>query len=86
MTINTGRRSGVKTITFGIIGNATNYYTDDMEARGKTDKTSYLGELASYATSKGLDATILDKADYVNSVYPYTWDAIVGYKSGIIAS
>ena len=86
MTINTGRRSGVKTITFGIIGNATNYYTDDMEARGKTDKTSYLGELASYATSKGLDATILDKADYVNSVYPYTWDAIVGYKSGMIAT
>lgn len=86
MTIKTGRRSGVKTITFGIIGNATNYYTDDMEANGNTDKTSYLGELAAYATAKGLDAAILDRADYVNSVYPYTWDAIVGYKSGMIAT
>lgn len=86
LNFDTKRNGGLKNITFGFVGNASNYYMDNMVAGGSTDKTSFLGELAAYASDKGLDAAILDKADYINSVYPYTWDAIVGYKSGMIAT
>lgn len=86
ITIKTGRTYGVKHVTFGVIGNSTSYYTDSMEFMGNTNKTSFLGELAAFASDNKLDAKILDKADYINSVYPYTWDAIVGYKSGMIAT
>ena len=82
----TGNKRGLKSISFGFTGNATNYFYDNMTAGGSTKKTSYLGELAAYASDKKLDKSILDKADYINSVYPYTWDAIVAYKAGMIST
>lgn len=82
----TGNKRGLKTVSFGFTGNATNYFYNNMSAGGSTNKTSFLGEIADYASRKQLDRSVLDKADYVNSVYPYTWDAIVAYKSGMIST
>lgn len=68
-----------KGFTFGLVGNATNYFNDYMVGSGSTNRSSFAGEMRNYATAQGYspDALTLD------SNYP--WDIVVGFKSGIIA-
>lgn len=80
-TIRTGRVSGLKSISFGFVGNATAYFLDNVSSLGRNTSTTYLGYLA--ATSSGYQASELNRADY-SSGYP--WHSIIAYKSGMIAN
>lgn len=82
----TGNRSGLKAFSIGFVCNSSNYYIDNMRGAGRTDKTSYAGEMADFATRQGLYAQDLDGLSYDSASYPYTWDVLSGYNSGIITT
>ena len=52
---NTGNRSGLKSITYGIVVNGTNNFTGKMLAGGVNDKTSYIGSMAVAADGFDMD-------------------------------
>ena len=83
MNYNTHRKHGLKSISFGIVGNATSYYNDNMYANGPNGKSSYMGYLSALAESEGLSIDDLNKASYWD-MDPYYWPAMVGYRSGMI--
>ena len=92
----TGRKRGVKKLTFGFVMNKTNSWNEDVYANGMNSTTSFMGELAS--------ATTLLMADYNASLLPgetpYTyydltgneafdympWKNVIGYQSGMIST
>ena len=97
---NTGNRSGLKSITYGIVVNGTNNFTSKMLAGGQNDKTSYLGAMAvgadgfhldflnGYLDGKGNKIDIWDNAYYENDDrnMPAPWSAIVNAQAGAIAN
>ena len=97
---NTGNRSGLKSITYGIVVNGTNNVTSKMLAGGQNDKTSYLGAMAvgadgfhldflnGYLDGKGNKIDIWDNAYYENDDrnMPAPWSAIVNAQAGAIAN
>ena len=52
---NTGNRSGLKSITYGIVVNGTNNFTGKMLAGGVNDKTSYISSMAVAADGFDMD-------------------------------
>ncbi len=97
---NTGNRSGLKSITYGIVVNGTNNFTSKMLAGGQNDKTSYLGAMAvgadgfhmdflnGYLDGKGNKIDIWDNAYYENDDrnMPAPWNTIVNAQGGAIAN
>ncbi len=80
---NTGRNSGLKSITFGIIANKTANWDEDIYANGMNENTSFMGSMAYWATVDGLTGTDLD----ANDAYDYMpWREVVGYQSGMIST
>ena len=51
----TGKRSGLKAITYGFIVNGTNNFTGRMMAGGRNDRTSYLSSMAVAADGYDMD-------------------------------
>ena len=80
----TGRSYGIKNLSFGFVGNATNIFTEDYSASGSNDQTSYLGSMASWATADGASGTDLANASYSSGRYP--WDDIIGWRTGMIST
>lgn len=80
----TGRRSGVRTISFGVVANATGYFNEDMLARGENGRSSYMGYLADIATADRLLASDLAGVGYKDADV-YYWPVMVGYRSGMIS-
>jgi hypothetical protein len=51
----TGNRSGLKSVTYGLIVNGTNNYTGKMLGGGRNDKTSYISSIAVAADGYDID-------------------------------
>lgn len=81
LNFDTGRKYGLKTVSFGFIANGTNYYNDNMRARGSNANTSFMGALA--AGSAGLN--INDLA--AGNAYDFMpWQSVLGYQAGLIST
>lgn len=92
----TGRKNGVKNVTFGFAMNKTKSWCEDVYANGLNSTTSFMGELAA--------ATTMLMDDYNASLLPgetpYTyydltgdeafdympWKNVIGYQSGMIST
>lgn len=83
LNFNTRRKHGLRTVSFGISANASNYYNEDTSAGGMNDKTSYMGYLADFAGQEKMTYNELNSESYWN-MSPYFWPAMVAYRSGMI--
>ena len=82
-TWETGRRSGLKKLTFGFIANQTNSWQENIYANGTNATTSFMGALAYDASINGYNYA--DLADeYAYEFMP--WRAVTGYQSGMIST
>ena len=81
ITIPTGNRSGLKSFSWGFVGNISNYYKETYGGSGVNSATSYLGAMAAWAQDQGLDPQTLDR-DMQNS----PWEYAVAYQSGLIST
>ena len=79
----TGRKSGLKNVTFGFITSQTNNWDEDVYAAGTNRETSFMGAMAYEATMNGLYGSNLN----MNNAYDYDpWKYVVGYQSGMIST
>ena len=79
----TGRKSGLKNVTFGFIASQTNDWNEDIYAAGTNKETSFMGAMAYGATVDGMYGSDLNR----NSAYDnYPWNYVVGYQSGMIST
>ena len=79
MTYDTRKSSGLKRITFGVVGNVTRDYTSKLRANGTNSSNTLAGSLASQADGYSVDVL---NGGYYQSNMP-SWEAMVGWKSGI---
>ncbi len=80
---NTGRSSGLKTVSFGFVMNRTNSWNEDVYAAGRNSTTSFMGAMAAEATWDGMLGSNLGMKD----AYDYDpWKYVVGYQSGMIST
>ncbi|MDD6253546.1 MAG: hypothetical protein PUA96_05805 [Bacteroidales bacterium] len=77
----TGRKTGLKNVSFGFVANATSNFIDNTAAAGRNGETSFAGSLAARAT--GLPFSGLNSSSAYDS---YDWLSAVGLQSGIIAN
>ena len=92
-SMETGRRSGLKRISFGFISNATNDFTGRVYATGVNTHNSYCGSIASLAAGypqEALSGTASKYGWYNLDDYAETWNldwaSMVAYRSGIIST
>ena len=79
----TGRRSGLKQVTFGFILSKTAAWDEDIYAAGENSTTSFMGQMAAEATDMGYTGAELGAAD----AYDYMpWKAVAAYQSGMIST
>ena len=79
----TGRKSGLKNLTFGFVSNCSNSWNEDVYAAGRNSTTSFMGSMAANATSNGYLGSELN----MDSAYDYyPWKDVVGYHSGMIST
>lgn len=79
LNMETGRRHGLKRLSFGFLANSTNDFTGRMNSSGVLyGKNSFAGSLASLAD--GYSPTILGGDWYLPGP---EWSAMAGYRSGI---
>ena len=85
-TINckTGRKTGLKNVTFGIVANGTSNYLDNMSAGGRNTATTYAGSLAAQVSNAGIASSALNGENAYNGTA--AWNYITGYQSGIIST
>lgn len=91
----TGNRSGLKGVSYGIVVNRTNNFTSKARVGGVNDKTSYLGAMASQAF--GYDIDFLNgyrdidgnELAYRDELYPYynsnSWNSVTNAQAGAIS-
>ena len=79
MVYDTRNRSGLKRVSFGIVGNVTRDYTNRLRADGTNANTTLAGSLASQAD--GYAPEVLNGSFYANDIP--SWETMVGYQSGI---
>ena len=77
MAYDTRNRSGLKRVSFGIVGNVTRNYTNWLRATGTNNSTTLAGSLASQAD--GLPVDVVSSFDQ-NQLH---WESVAGYLSGI---
>ena len=80
-TYNTRNSSGLKRLSFGIVGNATNDYTNGIKAIGTNSRTTLAGGLATLAD--GWPESTLGGSFYSDDIP--SWMTMVGYQSGIVS-
>lgn len=81
MKYDTGN-SGLKSVTFGMIGNQTDNFVKTIYGRGVNDQTSFLGAMAYEAT--GYQSSALNASSAYDSNLP--WRSVVAYQGGMIAT
>ena len=79
----TGRKSGLKNMTFGFIVNQTNCWNEDVYANGTNSTTSFMGALAADASNNRYLASDLAASDAYDFM---PWRAVTGYQSGMIST
>ena len=94
-TWETGRKNGLKKVTFGFVANQTNSWSENVYANGTNATTSFMGALASAATivTDPNTGDILSGywADELSSLNAYEnpqipWRLVTGYQSGMIST
>ena len=76
----TKNRTGLRRVTFGLVGNMTRDFNNRLRATGTNTETTMAGAFASLAD--GYPESVLQR-DYFDNDIP-SWNTLVGYKSGII--
>ena len=88
MRFNTGRDYGVRAVTFGIVSNQTNNYTDETAASGINRGTSITGAFAAFATTNANGREQMMPSDVLSRSHPfdsdYYWNYVAGYWGGLI--
>lgn len=88
MRFNTGRNYGVRAVSFGIVSNQTNNYTDETAASGINRGTSITGAFAAFATTNANGRGQIMPADVLTRSHPfdsdYYWNYVAGYWGGLI--
>lgn len=79
MVYDTRNRSGLKRVSFGIVGNVTRDYTNRLRADGTNANTTLAGSLASQAD--GFTPEVLSGDFYAKNIP--SWETMAGYQSGI---
>ncbi len=79
MVYDTRNKSGLKRVSFGIVGNVTRDYTNHLRATGTNDDNTLAGSLATQA----IGFTTEELAGKFYATGAPTWEAMVGYQSGI---
>lgn len=84
LNMNTGRRSGLKRMTFGLVVNSTNNFTGRFKTAGVNGDNSYAASLASSAD--GFAQSVMASEDWYyssdRSRMP-AWVDMTGYRSGM---
>ncbi len=83
INFDTGRKTGLKNASFGVVANGTGFFNDNLQARGSNAYTSFMGSLAYQTNGIDIDALAMKDA-YNNSSAP--WQSILGYRAGLIAN
>jgi len=79
--VETGRKTGLKSWTVGLVGHMTNNYQIETYASGSNYNTTYAGFLSTLAD--GTSSNVLNSA----TGYDYAdWRSVVGYQSNMIAT
>ena len=81
----TGRKSGLKSFTFGFVLSKTASWDEDIYATGTNSTTSFMGQLAAEATDQYMWA---DQLSLQSNPYAYDdcpWKYVLGYNSNMIA-
>ena len=87
INMNSGRRSGLKRMSFGFVVNSTNNFTGRFNASGVNDDNSYAASLASSAD--GFSSDVLGNEDWFYSGDPArmpAWVDMTGYRAGMFNS
>ena len=82
--LDTGRRSGLRRMSFGFVVNATNNFTGRFNASGVNDDNSYAASLATSAD--GFASNVLANEDWYYSGDPArmpAWVDMTGYRAGM---
>ncbi|MBR5834051.1 MAG: hypothetical protein IKY48_05705 [Bacteroidales bacterium] len=79
----TGRKSGLKGLTFGFVSNCSNSWNEDAYAAGRNSTTSFMASMAANATANGYLGSELNMDDAYDY---YPWKDVVGYHSGMIST
>lgn len=79
----TGRKSGLKSMTFGFILSKTAGWDEDVYATGQNNTTSFMGQMAAEATEMGYTGSELGASDAYDFM---PWKTVAGYKSGMIST
>lgn len=85
VNMDTGKRSGLKRMSFGFVFNSSNNYTGKFDAAGRNDDNSFAASLASSAD--GYSPDVLGSVDWYYSGDPArmpAWMDMVGYRAGLI--
>ena len=83
MVMNTGRSSGLKSVTFAVVSNQTVQYNYDARAYGSNSYTSKIGEFA--ASARGIDEGVLANYNSYQNSY-VSWDLLTAYQGGMFSS
>lgn len=93
LNFNTGRKRGLKGVTYGFVVNSVNNYTGQMMTGGQNDKTSYQSSMAYAADGFFLDFLAPDpdnwRHPYENADdrgYYAPWNVITNAQAGSIAN
>lgn len=80
---NTGRKTGLKNMSFGFIVNKTASWDEDVYASGRNGTTSFMGQMAAEATEMGYLGNDLGAKDAYDFM---PWKMVAGFQSGMIAT
>ena len=78
----TGRNTGLKSMTFGLVSNTTNNWLDGFEAKGGGDQSSIFGAIASQAQARGYDPSVMAGSAAYDS---YAWQPVSAYQAGLVS-
>ena len=81
VVFDTHKRSGLKRISFGLVGNMTRDYTNRLRATGTNGKTTLAASLASQAD--GYSESVLVGGFHQSSAP--SWETLVGYGGGLFS-
>lgn len=87
LNFETGRRSGIKSISAAFIANRTASYDQNIYASGPNSTTSFIGQMAYEASAKDQYGNLLYPSSSLgadNAFDMMPWKYVIGYKTGMI--
>jgi len=79
MVFDTRNSTGLRRVSFGVVGNVTRDYTSKLRATGTNANTTLAASLASQAD--GYSESVLSGGFYQNNIP--SWETMVGYQGGL---